>query len=439
MFRRFAFVALLLTTAAQEPPPAPPPPPPLTAAESDPGRSQLMQGFPPPAERQVRWDDRSMWVFPNTRWTFSHMRELVPTVGIRRDPAAVPLPRAERDDLDAVRFTVMDGREMSWRDSLDANYTDGIVVLHRGRVVYERYLGALGPRDQHMAFSVTKSFVGTLAETLIAEGRLDPGRTIGSYVPELAESGFADATVRQVMDMRTGAAFTESYVGMGAELTDLTRMLIAAGWTPAPSGYAGPDGNHAFAASLGKAGGHGGPFVYSTANTSVLAWVLERITGQSIAAQIEARYWSRLGMEQDASLSVDRLGAAFAGGGLALSLRDLARFGEMIRLGGRWQGQEIVPPAAIAAIMQGGDPAAFIIPEYPGMDGGAYGSQWWRRPGGQVMAIGIHGQGIYIDPAAELVIARFGSHPVAGNRANHPVTIPAYEAITARLVQGQGL
>jgi len=436
MFRDVAFAALLLTGAAQEPPPVPPaPPPPASAAETDPNRLMLMQDFPPPAERQVRWDDRSMWRFPNTRWTFSHMRELAPTVGIRRGPAAGPLPRAERDDLDAVRFTALDGREMNWRDSLDVNYTDGIVVLHRGHVVYERYLGALGPEDQHMAFSVTKSFVGTLAETLIAEGRLDPGRTIGSYVPELAGSGFGDATVRQAMDMRTGVAFDESYVGMVAEISDLTRMLIAAGWSPEPSDYWGPDGNHAFAASLAKRGEHGGTFVYSTANTSALAWVLERITGQSIAAQIEARYWSRLGMEQDASLTVDRVGTGFAGGGMAASLRDLARFGEMIRLGGRWQGEEIVPPAAIRAIMRGGDPAAFIT-GYPGMDGGAYGSQWWRRAGGQVMAIGIHGQGIYIDPAAELVIARFGSHPVAGNRANHPVTVPAYEAIAARLTQG---
>lgn len=410
---------------------------PLSAAQSDPNALRLMQGSPIPADKQVRWDTGSMWVFPNTRWTFSHMRELVPTVGIRRGSVVRPLPRAERADLDGVRFTTMDGRPMSWRESLDANYTDGIVVLHRGRIVYERYLGALDATGQHNSFSVTKSFVGTLAETLIAEGSLDPGRTVASYVPELAGSGFGNATVRDVMDMRTSLAYDEAYAGMGATMSDMTRMMIAAGWSPKPASYTGPDGDHAFAASLAAKGAHGGDFVYATPNTAVLGWVLEHITGKSIAAQIQERYWSKLGMEQDAAMTVDRHGTAMAGGGLLASLRDLARFGEMIRRGGRWNGRQIVPPAAVQAIMRGGSAQAFANAKYPGMEGGSYASQWWRRAGGQVLAVGIHGQGIYIDPKAELVIARFGSHPTATNRGINPVTIPAYDALAADLVRAR--
>jgi CubicO group peptidase (beta-lactamase class C family) len=410
---------------------------PLSAAQSDPNALRLMQESPIPAGKQVRWDTGNMWVFPNTRWTFSHMRELVPTVGIRRGSDIHQFPRAERSDLDGLRFTTMDGREMTWRESLDANYTDGIVVLHRGRIIYERYSGALDPTGQHNAFSVTKSFVGTLAETLIAEGALDPNRTVGSYVPELAGSGFGHATVRQVMDMRTALAYDESYAGMGTEISDVTRMLIAQGWTHRPPNYQGPDGDYAFAASLAQRGAHGGSFVYATPNTTVLAWILERVTGRSIAAQIESRYWSQLGMEQDAAMTVDRQGTAAAGGGLLLSLRDLARFGEMIRRGGRWNGEEIVPPAAIRAIMRGGSPEAFAEAKYPGIEGGNYGSQWWHRAGGQVMALGIHGQGIYIDPKAELVIARFASHHAASNRGINPVTIPAYEVLAAHVTRSR--
>lgn len=408
---------------------------PLSAAESDPTRLRLMQGSPVPADKQVRWDTATMWQFPNSRWSFSHMRELVPTIGIRRGPVARPLPRAERVDLDGIRFAAMDGRQMSWRESLDANYTDGIVVLHRGRIVYERYLGALEPAGLHNAFSVTKSFVGTLAETLIAEGSLDPGRTVASYVPELAGSGFGNAQVRQVMDMRTSLAYDEAYAGMGTAMSDMTRLMIASNWTPKPANYTGPDGDYAFAASLASKGAHGGDFVYATPNTTVLSWILERITGKPIAAQIQERYWSRLGMEQDAAMTVDRHGTAMAGGGLLASLRDLARFGEMIRLGGRYNGRQIVPPAAMRAITRGGSAEAFVNTKYPGMEGGNYGSQWWHRAGGQVMAMGIHGQGIYIDPKAELVIARFASHPTAGNRGINPVTIPAYEALAAHLVR----
>ena len=374
-----------------------------------------------------------MWTFPKFRWAFSHMRDLVPTAGIRRDGAVSPLPRAERGDLDAVRFTTIDGRAMTWAESLDANYTDGIVILHRGRIVYERYRGALGPRDQHFAMSVTKSFVGALAECLIAEGRLDPSRSVGSYVSELRNGGFGDATVRQVMDMRTGLKYTEEYTGLGTAISDTTRMMIAAGMSAPPRDYMGPGTNYAFAESIGKDGEHGGEFTYKTPNSVVLGWVLERVTGQSVAAQLEARFWSRMGMEQDASMAVDRQGVPFAGAGLAASLRDLARFGEMIRLGGRWNGRQIVPAAAVRAILSGGDAAAFRNANYPGLEGGSYNSQWWHRAGGQTLAIGIHGQGIYIDPRADLVIARFASHPSATNRAINPVTIPAYDAIAARL------
>src|SRR5687768_327734 len=96
----YAGLALLL---AQPAPPAPPAPPPLTAVQSDPALRGTMRGSPVPPARQVRWDDASMWVFPNTRWTFSHMRQLVPTIAIRRAGAPSRLPRALRADLDAVR------------------------------------------------------------------------------------------------------------------------------------------------------------------------------------------------------------------------------------------------------------------------------------------------------------------------------------------------
>jgi CubicO group peptidase (beta-lactamase class C family) len=402
--------------------------------DSDPTRLRLMQGFPVPEAAQVRWDDGSMWTFPKTRWSFSHIRELLPTVAIRRGAGpASSLPRAERADLDAVRFTTLDGRQMTWRDSLDANYTDGIVVLYRGKIVYERYFGALGPNDQHVAMSVTKSFVGTLAEALIAEGRLDPTRRVASYVPELAASGFGDATVRQVMDMRTGLQYSESYAGFGSGLSDVSRMEIAAGRVAPPAGYVGPVGNYAYAASIAKSGEHGGDFIYKTPNSIVLGWILERVTGKSLASQIEERVWQPMGMEQDASLAVDRLGTAFSGAGFSASLRDMARFGEMIRLGGRWNGRQILPSAAVQAILRGGDPTAFVKASYPGLEGGSYASQWWHAAGGQTLALGIHGQGIYIDPKAELVIARFASHPKASNRDINPVTIPAYAAIATHL------
>lgn len=394
----------------------------------------LMQGHPVPAAAQVRWDDASMWRFPLTRWSFSHFEQLVPLLPIRRAGPEHAFPRAARDDLDGISFTTLDGATMTWAESLAAMHTDGIMVLHKGRVVLERYFGAFGPAKRHIAFSVTKSFVGTLAECLIAEGRLDPAAPLAALVPELAGSGFATATVRQVADMRTDIGYSEDYEPGPGQLSDVSRMSIAAGGAPGPAGYAGPDGIMAYTASIPPAGAHGGDFVYRTPNTQALAWVLERLTGQSIAEQIEARWWRPMGMAMDAGIMADRRGSGFAGGGLVAGLADLARFGEMIRCGGAWQGRQLVPAAAIAAIRAGGDPAAFAHTQYPGLTpGGSYACQWWHNGRGAFLAAGIHGQGIYIDPAAEVVIARFASHNRASNRFLNPVTVPAYDALIAAI------
>ena len=167
-----------------------------TAAASDPKTLGVMMGFPPPADRIVRLHDRSSWTFPGTRWSFSHQRELNPTVNIPRGRAAVrDLPSAPRDDLNSVGFTTQDGRQMTWAESLDENCTDGILVLHRGVAVYERYFGALEPQLPHLAMSMTKSYVGLLAAMLADEGRLDPNQPVGDVLPELTAGAYGDATM----------------------------------------------------------------------------------------------------------------------------------------------------------------------------------------------------------------------------------------------------
>ena len=427
--RLAAALALAVPAAAQAPVAATQ----LTAPQSDPAALGLMLGSPPAREAQVRWDDGSMFAFPKTRWAFSNIQALLPTGTIQRSGMLAGLPRAANSKLEAVRFTSLDGKEMSWGDAFDYNYTDGIIVLHKGRVVYERYGGAFSAEGRHIAMSVTKSFVGTLAELLIHEGKLDESRTVASYVPELAKSGFGNATLRQLLDMRTAIAFNEDYAGAG--LSDVNRMAFAVGMAPSPAGYTGPDGNLAFAASLASSGAHGGDFVYRTPNTMALQWVVERVGGAPLATQMSNRFWKPMGMEQEASLNVDRLGGAFGGGGLNAGLRDMARFGEMVRNGGRWNGQQILPPAVVKSILTPGDAAAFAAARYPGLEGGSYRSQWWHRASGQTMAVGVHGQGIYIDPKAEMVIARFASHPIASNRAINPTTLPAYDAIAAALTR----
>ncbi len=406
-----------------------------TAAETDPVTLGLMLGSPVPREKQVRADDGSSSTFPKTRWAFSNLQALVPTQVIPRSGPVSPLPTALRTDLDSVPFTTLDGAKSTWGQAFDLNFTDGIIVLHKGRIVYERYAGAFGPDGRHIAFSVTKSFVGTLAELLIHEGKLDPDQPASRYVPELAGSGFGTATVRQVLDMRTAIDFSEDYAASG--LSDVARMAIAGNMAPRPKDFTGPDGNFAFAATLKASGPHGGPFVYRTPNTTALQWIVERVGAAPLNQQIATRFWKPMGMEQEATLAVDRLGTGFGGGGMNAALRDYARFGEMVRQGGRWNGKQILPPAVVKSILTPGDASAFDATRYRGLEGASYRSQWWHRAGGQTYAVGIHGQAIYVDPKAEMVIARFASHPVASNRSINPTTLPAYDAIAAHLSKGR--
>jgi len=133
----------------------------------------------------------------------------------------------------------------------------------------------------------------------------------------------------------------------------------------------------------------------------------------------------------DADLLVDRVGTHFAGGGLCLRLEDLARFGEALRL----DGAGALPSAAITAIRAGGRKEHFDPGRYPLLEGWSFGSNWWHSHAadGSFMSRGMHGQSLWISPAAELVVARFASHPVPSNAANDPITLPMLQAIRATL------
>ena len=409
----------------------------LDARASDPVAMGWMVGTPPSSAKMIRYADGSYYTFPQTRWSFSNIRQFRPTRVVARGKS-VPseLPRAERADIEAITFRPIGGTgQMTWEESLFANYTDGILVLHKGRVVYERYFGVLTPIGQHYAFSVTKSFVATLAATLISEGVLDERATVAKYVPELKNSGFGDATIRHLLDMTTGVKYSEHYDDPGSSIWEFRR---ANGFLPRPPGYKGPETAYDYQKSLTKEYPHGERFDYKSVNTDVLSWAMSCATGKSLTDLMRERYWNRLGMEQDAYFTVDSAGIETPGGGLNLTLRDMARFGEMVRLGGRYNGQQIVPAAVIDDIRRGGNREVFAKAGYKTLPGWSYRSMWWisHNGHGAFSARGVHGQAIYIDPAAEMVIVRFASHPKSGNVNLDPTSLPAYEALANHLMFG---
>lgn len=268
----------------------------MSAEASDPIRLGWMVGSPPPADKIIRLSDGDYFSFPKLRWTVCHFRQLMPTVGVSRglgDP--VPFERKINGSIDAVTFTPLGGgKPMTWAESLPVNYTDGVVILHDGVLVYERYAGCLDEQGKHGAMSVTKSLTGLLGEMLVAEGKIDEAAKVGTIVPELAKSAFGDATVRQVLDMTTGLHYSEDYADPDA---DVWRYGAAGNPLPKPADYVGPRSYFEFLETVRKEGEHGTAFGYKTINTDALGWVIARVTGKSVAALLSARIWSKMGAE----------------------------------------------------------------------------------------------------------------------------------------------
>ncbi|MEM8505942.1 MAG: serine hydrolase [Cyanobacteria bacterium P01_D01_bin.1] len=411
----------------------------LTAAESDPDKLGWMKGFPPLKDKTLGVKDGSFLSFPAIRYSASHVQQFLPVVEVSRQlKAPSPLPYDLDDNIDGLTFYPGHPQSktnvtLTWEESLAANYTDGILILHRGTVVYERYLGALTEYGKHMAMSVSKSFTGVLASILAAEGSLQPERMVADYVPELEDSAFGDATVRQVMDMTTALKYSENYADKSAEVWSYSAAgnpIVTAKSDDGPVGYLNA------LKEIEKQGEHGEAFSYKTPNADVLGWIVSRVSGKSVANLLSERIWSRIGMEQDGYYQVDALGTPFAGGGLSAGLRDMARFGELVRNQGNWHGEQLFPAAAIEEIMRGGSQTAFAKSTHSELPGWSYKNLWWilENPHGAFAARGVYGQTIYIDPTAEMVLVRFASYPIAANAANDPTSLPAYAAVAEYLI-----
>lgn len=396
----------------------------------------LMQGSPPAEEKLV---NKSNWLEPPfNRWAFQNISMIHKVAPVSRGigPVAV-LPRNTLD-LDEVVYEDQDGKRHPFREMLEMTYTDAIVILHEGKIVYEKYFNGMSPQSRHILFSTTKSLAGTMAAILVHNGLLDPAQKTTTYIPELEGSAFGDATVRQVMDMTTGIEYSEEYSDMNSEVVS---HMIAADYRPFPEGYIGPMTLQTFLPRLKKKGEHGAAFHYVSANTEVLGWLMERATEVSSSKLFSDMIWSKLGAERDGMIIVDRSGFPSWGGGFACTARDFARFGLMIMNNGLVNGQQVVPTEVVEGFRNGGDKKAFALSaegkKGEPMEGWSYHDQWWvtHNKNGAFTAIGIYGQWCYIDPAAQMVIAKFSSFPSARGRPLDYDTIYAFEAMAEYLKQ----
>ena len=363
----------------------------------------VMQGFPPPAAGQVTLAN---WRTPPFhRWAFQHVREIVPSAGIARDPASVWALPVGGADLSGLGLA----------EALAATATDAMVVLHRGRIVFEHYAHGMTADTPHILMSVSKSVLGVVAAILAGQGRFDPSAPVASLIPEVAGSAYAGATLGQLLDMRAGVLFDENYEAVSGAIIAYRK---AQGWNPLAPGDAATD-LRGFVPTLAEGDGpHGGRFHYVSPNTDLLGWALERASGERYADLVSRLLWAPMGAQGEAYITVDRLGAPRCAGGFCATARNLARLGLLIAQGGAREGRQIVPASWIDDISTNGDAAAWdrgdfahLFPGFPMH----YRDKWYvtREERPMLFGLGVNGQNLFVDRARELVIAKFSSQDSA--------------------------
>lgn len=337
-----------------------------------------------------------------------------PSTAIRNAGPAAALPAGPPAQFDDLQLMLPDGSRASFDQYLAENFVEGLIVMHRGRVVYERYFNGLEPNDTHSWASMAKSVVGVMALELAAEGRLRLDMPLGHYVPELADTPFGRATVQQNLDMQVALAYRP-------DVPPDLGLFTAAGLLPPKPGM--PSSIHEFLGTPGSVDTpHGAAFFYQNGSTEAVAWALSRVTGQPIAQLVSQRLWQPMGAQAPAFYTVDRQQTAFAADGMSSTLRDAARFAEVVRNGGRVGPRQVLAPDAVRRVLSTPPAANQALLQAAGRagDGGTgYQNFWWHpiRASGSVLANGRFGQRIYVDPRNELTLAQFGAYPDTRPRA----------------------
>lgn len=361
---------------------------------------------------------------PYSSQSFHNVNKLIPVSRIEGPEKGWEFA-VELQSLESLAFEDQHGQERKLPEVLDTTATRGLVVLQSGRLVAERYGQGYDGTTPHILFSVSKSLTGAMAGILVDQGMLDTKSPVIKYVPEVADSAYSDCKVRHVLDMTVSSSFSEEYLDMSGDYGRYRRATL---WDPALPGKE-PGTLHRLLATLSPAAEpHGEVFNYLSPNSDLLGWIVERAAGQDFGSLFSALVWKPMGAEADAYVTIDRQGAPRTAGGICVLPRDLARFGEMMRL----EGKKIIPSWWVEDLRSSGDSGPWqkgdMVDLFPK---GRYRSKWYQTgiASGAFCGIGIHGQWLWIDPHKEVVIAKVSAQEEPVDDDTDVLLVLAFEAI----------
>lgn len=347
----------------------------------------------PVATQIMRWHMNDADV---NSFAFRNMDQLFTTRAVGHSDAVWSFPKVERPMDFSYSFG---GKTYRAEQALERTYTNALLIMKDGRIVTEIYRNGSNERTRFMGWSMTKSITATLVGTALADGLIGSlDDQIVRYLPELKGSGYDGVTIRQILQMRSGVEYAERYdfANPGIAASNHINALVKN-----VARFAD------VARTIKRSSKPGEVFAYKTIDTAVLGWLIERVSGGSVAAYTTRKLWEPLGTEADGFYIMDGhpgIGREFSGAGFNATLRDWARFGQMMLDGGTANGKRIVSEQWVKAAQT---PAG----SEEGPDGG-YGYQWWTMPNSpSYSAIGLQGQYVFVDPASRTVVVKLSYDP----------------------------
>jgi len=331
----------------------------------------------PPEGRDVLF-----WSVPQRDAAFRMMDRLpliIESRPIKKGEAVHPLPAGEPLDL---------GAGVDLDAYMESQNAASLVIVHDGKIRLERYGNDFTDHGHWTSFSVAKSLTSTLVGAAIADGHIKSlNDKVSTYIPDLKGSPYDDVTIAQLLTMTSGVAWNEDYEDPNSNVAQFDRH------EPEP----GVNGTVSYMRSLGRAHPPGEVWNYSTGETNLIGVLVSSATGKSVADYLSEKIWAPYGMEQNASWLLGADGHEISGCCIQAATRDFARFGQFILDGAATPAGPVVPADWLAQ-------ATVKQADY-GVAGEGYGFLWWTKDAGAFEADGIFGQGIFIDPARQLVIA----------------------------------
>lgn len=349
-------------------------------------------------ERLVRlYNVNTLFEEENIVRNFSNMKEMFFWKPVPVDPSLPSTKDAPLVQSPLPENYTFDGKTNNLAERLTEFQTTSLLVMHNGTFVHEQYGLDTKPDDLRISWSMAKSFLSAMFGIAVEEGKIasieDP---VTKYVPELKSSAYDGVKIVDVLNMSSGVKFNEDYLDFDSDIKRMGRVLALGG------------SMDEFSVSVNQREREAGSArQYVSIDTHVLAMVMRAATGKSLMDYLNEKIWSKVGSGNELYYLTDGFGVGFALGGLNMSTRDYARFGQLFLNGGKWNGEQIVPADwVIKSTMISAPPAA------EKEDTMQYGYQWWIPPDadGEYFAVGVYGQYIYINPKANVIVVKTAAH-----------------------------